>query len=444
MAKIKSIVKEDSMNAGKKALVFSLLILLGAGTAFAAGGQEKTAAEQVSIQLAISPREVGKVIPGLIEGFQAENPGVTVEWLKVPGVPDEQHTLYVTNLAARADQPDVIAVDVIWPGEFIANGWAEPLNDYFTQAQLQPYLDGMLNSVTVDGKVYGIPLYTNAIHFFYRKDLLDKHGYAVPKTWEEMSATAQNILKKENDPNLTGYISMWAQIEGLFMNYLQFFWGAGGQFFDPQGKVAIDTPAGRKALQTMVDFIYMQKIAAPGILTYKPNDAMALFRQGRAVFMVVQDFVWPMLNADDSAVKGKVGMQRVPYFQGHSDARTVCMGGWILIVNPYSKAKPAAARLIKYLTTPEAGLKMAVETGSMPALKGMESNPQLLASYPIAKTLYEDFAVGDVRPSAQAGAKYPELSHIMQVEVHAALSRQKSVEQALADAQTAAEQLLGK
>jgi multiple sugar transport system substrate-binding protein len=431
------------MKSTQKVLVAILLALFATGVSFAGGGQEeKAAAEEATIQLAISPREIGSVIPPLLEEFQSENPNIEVEWLKVPGVPDEQHTLYVTNLAAKADQPDVIAVDVIWPGEFIANGWAEPLNAYFTRRELEPYLEGMLNSVTVEGKVYGIPLYTNAIHFFYRKDLLDKYNQKVPDTWEELVSVAQEILERENDPNLAGYISMWAQIEGLFMNYLQFFWGAGGEFFDARGNVAVNTAAGKKALQTMVDFIYDYDIAPESILTYKPNDAMALYRQGRVIFMVVQDFVWPMLNADDSAVKGKVMMKRVPYFQGHSNARTVCMGGWILIINPYSRYKEASAKLIKHLTTPEAGLRMAIETGSMPALKGMESNQELLSSYPIARVLYEDFAVGDVRPSAQAGEKYPELSHIMQREIHAALTRQKSVDQALADAQTEIEQLL--
>lgn len=433
------------MKTGEKVLILILLALLSTGFAFATGkGEAKAVTEKATVQLAISPREVGKIIPPLIEDFQSKNPNIEVEWLKVPGVPGEQHTLYVTNLAAQAEQPDVIAVDVIWPGEFIANGWAEPLNEYFSAKELKPYLEGMLNSVTVGDKVYGIPLYTNAIHFFYRTDLLEKYNHKVPDTLEELVAVAQDILKKENDPNLTGYISMWAQIEGLFMNYLQFFWGAGGQFFNNQGKVAVNTPAGKKALQTMVDFIYKHKIAPESILTYKPNDAMALFRQGRVIFMVVQDFVWPMLNADDSAVKGKVMMKRVPYFEGYSKTRTVCMGGWILIINPYSKYKEASAKLIKHMTTLEAGLNMAVETGSMPALKGMEKNEQLLSSYPIAKVLYEDFAVGDVRPSAQAGAKYPELSHLMQKEIHAALTRQKSVDQALADAQAAAEALLGK
>ena len=431
------------MKMWKTVFIFILIASFGAGFLFSAGQQDQAVGEKATIQLAISPREVGKIIPPLIEEFQAANPNVGVEWLKVPGVPDEQHTLYVTNLAAKADQPDVIAVDVIWPGEFIANGWAEPLNNYFSTKELDSYLEGMLNSVTVGDRVYGIPLYTNAIHFFYRTDLLSKYGYQPPDTWEELTSAARDILKGENDPNLTGYISMWAQIEGLFMNYLQFFWGAGGQFFDRQGKVAVNTPAGRRALQTMVDYVYRDKIAPESILTYKPNDAMALYRQGRVVFMVVQDFVWPMLNAEDSAVKDNVMMKRVPYFQGHEDADTVCMGGWILIINPFSKHKEASARLIKSMTSEEAGLRMAVETGSMPALKGMEKNERLLSSYPIAKVLYEDFAVGDVRPSARAGAKYPELSHIMQREIHSALSRQKEVAAALSDAQAEAQQLLG-
>lgn len=430
------------MRGARGLIVVAMAIAITGGIAFAGGSREGGAGKQVSIQLAISPREIGKVIPDFISGFEKENPNVKVDWLQVPGVPDQQHTLYVTDLAAKSSQPDVIAVDVIWPGEFIANGWAAPLNQYFTKAEVGKYLPGMMNSVTVDGKIYGIPLYTNAIHLFYRKDLLDKYGMSIPQTWEALEADATTIVQKEGNPNLVGYISMWAQIEGLFMNYLQFMWGDGGQFFDKGGKVTVDTPQGTKALSTMVAMI-KQKIAPSSIITYNPNDAMALFRQGRAVFMVVQDFVWPMLNASDSPVAGKVGMTRVPYFAGHADANTVCMGGWILIVNPYSRNKDAAAKFIKYITTEQAGLKLAIDTGSMPALNGMDKNQELLKAYPIAKQLYADFAVGDVRPSALAGAKYPELSHEMQLEIHSALAGEKTPAQALADAQISVAKLLG-
>ena len=159
--------------------------------------------------------------------------------------------------------------------------------------------------------------------------------------------------------------------------------------------------------------------------------------------MVVQDFVWPMLNASDSPVAGKVGMTRVPYFAGHPNTSTVCMGGWILVVNPFSQHKAEAASFIKYITSEQSGLKLAEETGSMPALNGMQDNQELLKAYPIAKQLYADFAVGNVRPSARAGAKYPELSHEMQLEIHSALVGEKTPAKALADAQANIAKLLG-
>jgi multiple sugar transport system substrate-binding protein len=409
---------------------------------FANGSQEVTEEGPVTLQIGISTREVGAALPDLLASFETANPNMTVEWNKVPGVPNDQHTLYVTNMISHADQPDVMALDVIWPGEFIANRWAEPLNAYFDDSDFDQYLDGMMNSVTFDGNVYGIPLYTNAIHFFYRKDLLDKYGLEKPDTWEELIETALIVTEKEQDPELAGYISMWAQIEGLFMNYLQFLWGAGGQFYDGNGRPNINTAEAVKALSTMVDMIYKYEIAPISIITYKPNDTMALFRQGRAVFMVVQDFVWPMLNEEDSPVKGKAVMDRVPYFEGNSNTDTVCMGGWILTVNPYSKHKEEAAELIRHLTTKESGRILAVQAGAMPAIKGMESDPDLLNAYPIAETLYKDFSVGDVRPSAQAGANYPELSHIMQKAIHAALLQKKTPEEALRDAQKELEELL--
>ncbi|RKX82206.1 MAG: hypothetical protein DRP57_10350 [Spirochaetes bacterium] len=80
----------------KSLSILAVLLLLSAFPVIAGGKQEtgeKAAAAPVKIQLAISPREVGKVIPSLINQFQQQNQGITVDWLKVPGVPNEQYTL---------------------------------------------------------------------------------------------------------------------------------------------------------------------------------------------------------------------------------------------------------------------------------------------------------------------------------------------------------------
>ncbi|MBA7493580.1 putative ABC transporter-binding protein [subsurface metagenome] len=391
-------------------------------------------AKKTKIIYAISPREVGSVTPTLINKFEEEYPNVEVEWMKVPGVPGEQHSLYVTSLTAKSETPDVIAIDVIWPGEFAVNGWAEPLDNLFLPEMQNEFLEGPLSAAMYEGSVYGAPLYTNGLHLYYREDLLQKYGLEPPETWEKLVEEAQLILDKENDPNLVGYVTMWAKIEGLFMNFLQFFWGAGGEFFDENMNVSVGKPAGVRALQFMYDMIYEYKVAPESVLTYRPNDARIMFQQGRAVFMVVQDFVWPMLTAPDSVVKDKVNFKRVPYFRGFENTRTTCMGGWSLIVNAYSKHKKEAWDFIEFITSYDSQLKTAITTGCLPTRKEVYNDPNLIKSFPRALDQYTNFLVGDVRPSAATGAKYPELSDIMQTAIHATLIGKKTSGNALKEA----------
>ena len=389
---------------------------------------------QVSVEIGLSPREIGSVMDEHIANFEAQNPDIKIDWLKVPGVPGQQHSQYVTLFFGGSDKPDIIAMDIIWPGEFASRGWLEPIDRFFPPKEQAKFIENMIQAANYDGNVYGVPLYINGLHLYYRKDLLEKYGFNPPNTWEELVEQASYIVEHENDPNLYGYISMWGKIEGLFMNYLQFLWGKGGDFFDESGNLAITSNEAIDALQFMVDMIYKNKLAPESIVTYTPDDARILFQQGRAVFMVVQDFVWPMLTASDSMVRDKVDFKRVPYFKGHADANTVCLGGWILGINVNSNHKEEAWKFIEYLTSHEAQLRTAVVTGSLPTRQSVYDDPMLSAQFPVAKKQFEDFMVGNVRPSAQLGENYTRVSEIMQQEIQAALLRLKTPTKALNDA----------
>ena len=400
------------------------------------------AEEKVKLVLAIGPRGFGEVAPVHLEGFMNAHPNIEVEWLKISDVPNESRNFYVTNLTARNSTPDVLNVDVIWPGDFAKRGWITPLNDYFSQEEIEQFLPDFAGAAMVDNKLFAIPLYIDGTHLFYRKDLLEKYGFEVPKTWEELITQAKAIMEGENNPDLVGFVNMWAKIEGLFMNWLSFFYGAGGQFFDADGNLAINSPEGIKALQTMVDILYTHKIANESILTYKPDDARVLFQQERAVFLMVQDFVWPALTADDSPVKDKVDFTRIPYFEGHPEGHSTAIGGYLLAINANSKHKEEAAELIRYFTSREAQVTAAVVGKKGPTRIAVYDEPAVAENVPVIAKLGESYKVGVVRPSAQTGARYPQVSEIMQMEITAALHQQKTPEQALADAEAQIKALL--
>lgn len=394
------------------------------------------AAAQTPLTLSIGVRGFGAATEVLIERCEAEL-DVTVDWQRISDVPNESRSVYVTNFSARNPVPDVLAVDVIWPGDFAQRGWIAPLDDYFTDAELAEYLPGFAAAAQIDGSTYAIPLYIDGIHLFYRSDLLEKYGFEPPRTWEELIAQSQTILAGEANPDLTGFVSMWAKIEGLFMNYLAFLYGAGGTFFDADGELAFDGPEGVQALQTMVDMLYEEQIVSESVLTFRPDDARILFQQGRAVFMMVQDFVLDPLTAADSPVRDVTAFTRVPVFEGApADAPSTVSGGFLLAVNAYSQHQEAAADLIRCFTSYDAQVTATLLQGKVPVRASVYEDAAVQAERPVVAQLGANFEYALTRPSAATGTAYPEISEIMQTEISAALLRQKTPEQALRDAAT--------
>lgn len=392
--------------------------------------------------VSIGSRGYGGMVERNIESFEAENPGVSVEWLKVSDVPGDSRKLYVTGLTAKSPTPDVFAIDVIWAGEFAQRGWLEPLSGHLDAETIAAYNPSFLSAATVDGEVFAAPLYVDGTHLFYRTDLLEKYDIAVPKTWEEVISASKIVMEGEGDPQLYGFVSMWAKIEGLFMNWLSFTNGNGASFFDADGNVAVNSPAAIAATQTMVDMLD-DKIVPQSILTMKPDDARTLFQQGRAVFLMVQDFVYTPLSADDSPVAGKFDFTRNPYFEGHADAHSTAMGGWLLAVNANSEHKEAAAKLVEHFTSYDAQLAAAIDENRAPGRTDVYASPDMEKAALIQK-FGENYAVGVVRPSADTGNLYPRVSEVMQTEVTNALHGKKTVEEALNDATAEVNSILGK
>ena len=415
------------------------LIALACATAMAVLAPQFASAKELVV--AIGSRGYGQVVPHSIKDFEKSSPGVSVQWLKVSDVPNETRQLYVTDMTSQNPTPDVYALDIIWIGEFAKRGWLAPLNDYMSQKDLSEYNQSFLKAATLNDKVYGAPLYVDGTHLFYRTDLLKKYGLQPPKTWEELIKDSQTIMKGENNPQLYGFVSMWAKIEGLFMNWLSFTNANGGGFYDAKGNVDVNSPANIKATQAMVDMIYKDEIAPKSILNDRPDDARTLFQQGRAVFMMVQDFVYDPMNADGSPVKGKFDFEKNPYFEGHPDAHTTAMGGFLLGINPFSKNKKEAAALVKSFSSHDSELWAALNANRAPARPDVYKAPQM-ASAGILPKLGKDFDYGVVRPSATTGNLYPQVSEIMQLQITRALHREASVKEALDEAQKQLKALL--
>ena len=168
--------------------------------------------------------------------FKAEHPEVTVTKEVGPHSSTAYHDMLTQKLKNKSVDVDVFLMDVIWPPEFASAGWAEPLDEYFSQEERQKFLPGCILANTFDGHIYGAPLYLASGALYYRKDLLQKYGFEPPQTWDELVDQAQKIMQgeKEQGKDMWGYSGQFKQYEGLVCDMLEFVLSFGGHILDPE------------------------------------------------------------------------------------------------------------------------------------------------------------------------------------------------------------------
>jgi multiple sugar transport system substrate-binding protein len=136
--------------------------------------------------------------------------------------------------------------------------------------------------ITIDGKIVAIAFMANAQHAFYRKDILDKAGVAVPKTYEEVVAAAKLI--REKGLMEFPYAALFKKGWDLGEEFVNMYIGMGGDLFKPGTAVAnINNPKGVATLNMLKS---LTEYANPDFLTFDSNAASANWEAGKVALMV--------------------------------------------------------------------------------------------------------------------------------------------------------------
>jgi len=375
--------------------------------------------------LATGGPQVADVYRALAAQFERQNPGMKVNVQIQPGTSGEQYNRYVTLFAAKDSSVDVISIDVIWPAPMVAAGWLAPLDQWFTRDRQADFLPGAIKANTIGGKIYGIPWYTDAGMFYYRKDLLEKHNARVPTTWDEMIQTAQRIVQAENNPQLGGFLFQGARIEALANFFFEVLWSNGGDILDASGKVIVDNGKGLEALTVMLDLVRRHRVTPPGVTTLPTDDTRAAFQDGRFVFLRNWTYAWGLFQGEGSRVAGRVGIAPLP--RGSAGSAST-LGGWQLAVSSYSRNKEAAFRLVEFMTGNVAQKSMALQLSNVPTRKETYEDAIVKRQAPHYPDMLK--VAVNARPRPQI-SDYPRLSSIVQTNLHAALTNQISAEEAI-------------
>jgi len=190
----------------KRTLVSLFLIVAIAGCLFAQAATEAASNEPIVIEFWTHEDASRQALEEkYIAEFEATHPNVTINRSVYSStkIPEIVQTAYASGAG-----PDIFNLQITFEYSYIANGLVAPV-DYeaagFKNAKDMAgnYLDGILDPVTKDGDVYGMPLEITNWVIYLNKNVFRDAGLDpekdAPRTWEEMLEIAPKIVKRDGD-----------------------------------------------------------------------------------------------------------------------------------------------------------------------------------------------------------------------------------------------------
>jgi len=365
--------------------------------------------------------------------FMAENPGVTVNVLETPDLADDRLGLYLQFFQAQSAAVDVYQIDVIWPGDLAVH--FVDLYEFGARDVVDQHFPAIVENNTVDGRLIGIPWFTDAGLLYYRTDLLEKYGFAgPPTTWSELTSMAQTIQNGERAEGRTdfwGFVWQGNAYEGLTCDALE--WIAsneGGSIIEPEGVITVNNPNAVEIVDLAATWV--GTISPPGVTGFGEEDARNMWQAGNAAFMRNWPYAYSLGQAEGTAISGRFDVSPLPAGDAMGGRPAATLGGWQLGVSRYSANPELAARVALFLASYDEQKIRAVEGSLNPTIMALYEDPEVLEASPFFGDLYDVFVNAVARPSTITAPNYAEVSSAFYRAVHSVLTGQEDAETAFA------------
>ena len=331
------------------------------------------------------------VVLDKLKGEFTELTGIEVE---IEIVPLEQVLAKATqDVQGQLGSYDLYYLDQSWVATF-AQDTFDPIALYDKKKDLampgmdwadfsKPLVDGL---AVYDGHWVGIPFDIPIMTTMYRKDILEKHKIAPPKTVDEFVAAVKMITQAEKANGMFGTgLQAKSGHYSLECDWTQVVWNNGGTIFGPDKQFAGNSDAAVGGLK-----IYQELLKnAPAESTNSTWDGQfQMMASGQCALVNSWDEFFPGLDADDSKVKGlwmatrpirgpkyakpsEAGFGEIPG-PGHQ-------GGSVLALSKYSKNADAAWIFMQWACSKDIMTRCTLGGGFAPMRISSFADPRVKA-----------------------------------------------------------------
>jgi putative chitobiose transport system substrate-binding protein len=367
---------------------------------------------------------------GVIKTFETENPNVKVKWVDVPWAAMQSKIL--TAVSAKK-APDVVNLNPDFAAQLASQDAWLNLNDQVSEEVRSQYLPNIWQATTLGDQSFGFPWYLTSRIAIYNQDLLQKAGVKKPPTtYAELAQVAKQV--KDKTGKYAFFVTADPKDSG---ELLESFVQMGVQLVDDQDKAAFNTPEGKAAFQYWTD-LYKQGLLPPEVLTEGHRQAVQLYQSGQVAILTssAQFLKSISTNAPDIA-KASVP---APQILGTSGKTNVAVMS--LLVPRDTDQPEAAVKFAQFVTNPDNQLAFAKAANVLPSTQASLSDPYFSEVAANASPLDKGRVIS-ASQMQKAEVLIPviedvkKLQEIIYTNLQEAMLDKKSVDQAVADAETA-------
>ncbi|MET9801321.1 extracellular solute-binding protein [Streptomyces sp. NPDC006368] len=391
----------------------------------AAKNDEKRGTLRVWLFQEVNNKPKEKVVDAAVAAFEKRHAGADVQVEYIPVDTRAQRIKAAFNDPASA--PDVIEYGNTDTAGYVKDGGLADISAEFAAWPETKDTDPTARtSVTVDGKVYGAPLFVGVRALYYRTDVFGELGLEPPASQSELITTAKKIRKAK--PELYGIAVGGAYTYGA----APFIWANGGELAVARDGVytaAVNSDAARRGIAAYTSLFGDDNCPAAKCASMGGNATVTAFASGKAAMAIGGDFSHAAVEA--GTVKGAYAVVPLPGVQPGSVAPAFAGGNNIGVLRS-SSHRTLAVDLLKSLAGKETQSRLFDAMGFLPTY--MDVRAGAAKKQPFLKPFIDTLSAGTKFVPASPGWGRIDASQVLPTMFQEIVSGRKDVATASDDA----------
>jgi multiple sugar transport system substrate-binding protein len=331
-------------------------------------------------------------LQAVLDLFKAAHPDVAVT---PENIPNPEFMAKITAAVVGGSRPNVTMVSSERFEDLLAMGALSDMTDRIAGWERRgEFDDKRFDSISKDGKLYGVPAFTFVDWGYYRKDWFDEAGLAPPTTYDEFRDAAIKLT----DPSKGRYgfgLRGGPGGQNFVVNVIEAF---GSPVKKEDGSIGLDRDIVVKALDWYAGLLVKDKAAPPSAANDGFQQIISGFQTGQTAM------IWHHTGSyQDIVSKLKPGVEFGTFAMPAGPATRVARLAYAYNCITNDENADAAWEWIKFWGEPDAAVAFLEKTGYMPA-STVAAQDQRIVGNPMYKAAADTLGFGIPQPSFPGAA----------------------------------------